>query len=1715
MSSACAWVSTSACLLLLATGASAQIVDGFDRPNAADLGNGWIEKNPQTFQIATNSVSKQAVGTGYRDNVVYRPAAENLIDVEASIEFRLTSASPGYPQILTRIQTGSVAASNSLTGYILYINNSTSQAILGRQTSTNFVTALATIALTPSLTTSDTYRLRLRSTGTNPVQLSANIERRDGTTWTVIGQAVTSDSSTARISTAGSVGFSGYVESSYSYDNFAAVDLSSGSTPVPTLSAVSPSAVTAGSSGFSLTVTGTNFVPGSLVRWNGADRATTFLSSSQLLAAVLDTDVAASGTATVTVFNPAPGGGTSQSISFSINAVVPDNPIPVLALINPASALMGSSSLQLTAIGSGFSPNSVVQWNGSARPTTFVSSTQLNAMISGTDLAQPGSAQVSVFTPIPGGGTSTTLQFVVEELPISNPLPVLISLDPSETTEGGGDLTVTLTGTDFMPATEVRWNGNSRPTTFVSSTQLRATIAASDISTAGSAEVTAFTQAPGGGSSAAQIFTVQPAVSSNPVPIVTSLNPNAATEGGSSFVLTVSGLNFLPNSVVRWNGSDRATTFVSPSVLSAAINAADIAAPGAASVAVFTPAPGGGLSGGQAFTIQPSAGAFLDAFDRPASADIGNGWIEKNPQAFALTVETARKQSVSNGYRDNVVYRPSSENTLDVEASVEFRLNASNPGYPQILTRLQTSTVAIPNVLDGYILYVNNSQSQAIMGRQAGSGFVTGLATINLAPAIDLVSTHRLRLRTTGTNPVSLAAFIERWDGSTWQVLGQATASDTGGSQITNPGSVGFSGYTESSYAFDNFSYANLSAGSNPTPNLASISPNSATEGGSAMVVTAIGSNFVPGSVVRWNGADRVTTYLSSTQLLVDVFADDIAVPGAASVSVFNPGPGGGTSAARSFTVNPASTSNPVPVLASMSPDTATEGGSAFSLTVFGSNFVPDSVVQWNGANRLTTYVSSTQLQAAVTSADISVNGSATVGVFTPGPGGGTSAGRTFTILDSGTATTPAPVVSGLSAVSAVVGNNTFTLSVLGTGFTQNTVSSWNGQARATQFVSDQQVDMTVSSGDLSIAGVNSVAVSTPAPGGGDSAPYPFFVLNTGSSFFLDDFNSPDSLNIGNGWTEKNPNAFSLVDNSIVGVETSLNVYRDNIVYRPSGEDRSDVEVGIEFVRIDDIGFPQIHARAQRDTITIPDLLESYIFYIEDNRPPTGAAAFAIGPNLVSTGECHIAEMPLSAPLQIGERYRLRLRVIGQDPVELTGTLERYSSGSWQVEFSGTVFHDAMTPPDPSYCDPEFMPPQLITAGTTGFSKWIDAPDNYDNFYWIDLASDAGMPAITSVSPTQIEVNSPPFELLVQGRNFTMNSVVLWNGQARTTLFISPTALQATIPATDLVTAGTNAIAVATPPPGGGTSSPFAFEVIPENTQINPVPSITALSPSAVTAGSADTQLTVTGAGFVPGTVVRWNGSNRQTTFVSDTTLIATVTSADVAIRGTAAVSVLSPGPGGGSSATISIPILAVGEFYDNFDRNNGSEIGNGWTEKNAAAFNIAAGRLVKNSVGSGYRDNLVYRPISDARGNVEASVEFVLASALPGYPQLLTRVQPATVASPNSLDAYILYVSNSPGQAILGRQTGGSFVSPLATLSLTEPLAIGPTYRMRLAADGTSPVALTAYIERLTPSGFTVIGQASATDTSFDRIVLPGMSAVSGYVEAAYSYDNFRDRTW
>jgi 6-phosphogluconolactonase (cycloisomerase 2 family) len=195
---------------------------------------------------------------------------------------------------------------------------------------------------------------------------------------------------------------------------------SSGSNPTPTITTMSPNSTVAGGAAFTLTINGTNFVAASMVNFGGSAPATTFVNSTQLTAAIPAASIASTGMLAVTVTNPAPGGGTSNPVNFTITSGGP-SPVPTINSFYPncvpaGEQFVNSVNNQLTVSGDNFVPSSVVRWNGTDRPTTLDSNSLgkiLTAQISASDIAAAGTAGVTVFNPPPGGGSSNSVTFTI------------------------------------------------------------------------------------------------------------------------------------------------------------------------------------------------------------------------------------------------------------------------------------------------------------------------------------------------------------------------------------------------------------------------------------------------------------------------------------------------------------------------------------------------------------------------------------------------------------------------------------------------------------------------------------------------------------------------------------------------------------------------------------------------------------------------------------------------------------------------------------------------------------------------------------------------------------------------------------------------------------------------------------------------------------------------------------------------------------------------------------------------------------------------------------------------------------------------------------------------------------------------------------------------------------------------------------------------------
>ena len=301
---------------------------------------------------------------------------------------------------------------------------------------------------------------------------------------------------------------------------------SSATNPTPTVTSIAPSSLVAGSSGQSITITGTGFIVSSVVSLNGTALPTTYVSATSLTASVPALAIAADGTAKITVANPAPGGGASGAQNFGITV-----PTAAVQSLSPQVVPQGAPAV-ITITGSGFEANSVVQWNGLPRTTTFVNSTTLQVALTAADVQNFGAGQISIANP--GLAPTTPL-----ELAIAANTPTITYVSPSTVIAYTGSSVpqqISISGSGFSPKATVQVNGKPVSVLSQSITNISLSLSASYFATPGT--ITIVVSNPG-----------TPVVSSNPGVItvtgpttpILNVSPNAVPAGSPDTTITVTG----------------------------------------------------------------------------------------------------------------------------------------------------------------------------------------------------------------------------------------------------------------------------------------------------------------------------------------------------------------------------------------------------------------------------------------------------------------------------------------------------------------------------------------------------------------------------------------------------------------------------------------------------------------------------------------------------------------------------------------------------------------------------------------------------------------------------------------------------------------------------------------------------------------------------------------------------------------------------------------------------------------------------------------------------------------------------------------------------------------------------------------------------------------------------------------------------------------------
>jgi len=1185
----------------------------------------------------------------------------------------------------------------------------------------------------------------------------------------------------------------------------------------PTIANVSPANLAAGSGATAITITGECFTAGTVALADATALATTVNGATSITATITGAQLVAAGTLNITVQHPAPGSAVSNALSVvvagpSISALTPPGPI---CAGDPGFTM-------LTIDGANFTPGAEVRWNGGALATAFVNSMQLTATIPGALAAVPGSPVITAVN-LPGGTVSPGASLTVSA-------PSVGSVAPNQASVGDAATPIVVNGSCFVPGSSIIFNGVALATTFVNTTQLTATVPAASFAVAGSFLVRAMN--PGGATSGDLPFNVL-----DPVPVLSSISPTAATAGGAAFTLTANGSAFLMGAVIEWDGAALPTAFVNSTQLTATVSSVLIAAGGTPMITVRNPAPGSLLSSPLPFVVSAPVISALTPAGPICAGD---------PAFTMLTVDGANFTPGAEVRWNGAALVTGFVNSTQLTATIPGAL-AAVPGSPVI------TAVNLPGgtVSPGASLTVSAPSVGSVVPNQASVGDAATPIALNgscFVPGSSIIF-NGVALATTFVNTTQLTATVPA---ASFAVAGSFLV------RAMNPG-----GATSGDLPFNVL---------DPVPVLSNISPTAATAGGAAFTLTANGSSFLMGAAIEWDGAALPTVFVNSTQLTATVSSALFAVAGTPAITVRNPAPGSLLSSPLPFAVS-------APVISALTPaGPICAGDPAFTmLTVDGANFTPGAEVRWNGAALVTGFVNATQLTATIPGALADVPGLAAITVVNL-PGGATSPGAPLTVSP--------PAVGSIVPNQALVGDAATPVVANGSCFVPGSDLIFDGSALQTTFVNPTQLTATVPPASLAVAG--SFLVRAMNPGGASSPDVSFNVVNSvpilssvsptgvaasgaaftltvaGSNFLAGaviewdgdvlptNFVSPNQLTatVSREFFPDGGTALITVRNppptSAVSAPLALTVTNPAPTLTSLSPSSTTVGSQAVTVRLTGAGFvpsSQAHFDGSTVSTTFVSSTELAASLGASDLQSVGSQTVLVRNPSPGGGVSNSLLFDVVAPIPTISALTPPSTAAGGVDLTLTVSGSSFESGAdveWQGSALATTFASSRSLT-------AIVPAELIAVNGTANIVVVNPSGERSSVEPFLILSPA--PVLSSISPAQADAGDSAFTLAITGEGFQQSSFAQWNGQPLPTVFQGPTQLSASVSASLVAVESAAQVTVRNLPPGGGTSGPAVFTIGPQALVSIAVSPTQIVFPPTVSGESTSRTVTVSNTG--------------------------------------------------------------------------------------------------------------------------------------------------------------------------------------------------------------------------------------------------------------------------
>jgi len=1288
---------------------------------------------------------------------------------------------------------------------------------------------------------------------------------------------------------------------------------------------------------------------------NGAAMQTTYTSGTSLQVAVPASALAAGQVANLVVSNPSPGGGSSVPSSFSIMS-----PIPMVTGLLPRSVPQGVPAT-ITVNGSGFEANSVVMYNGATRATIFVNGTTLQVSLTAADLQTFGSGQISVNNPGPGGSSTTPTDLV-----IAAAAPTIVSVSPSSVsvnTSSNVPVSISISGSGFAANATVQANGTFVPVVSQNGTNITVSVPSSFFVAAGSIQIVVSNPGtPAVQSNAATVTVVKPTPSFN-------VSPNYAAAGSPDTKIAVSGSGFFADSIVMWNDTALATTYVSANQLTAIIPASFLTGFAQASIQISTPETPGQTVPPQPFTTflslpindivyNAANGLIYASIPGSAGEGLGNAIASIDPASGVIVKtifvgsEPTRIALSSDGTQLFVGLNGAGAvrqvNLTTGTAGIQFSLGggpgvynppytaeglAVLPGQPNSvavygsngIVTIFDSGVARAKTSSGLSAYFDQNSGSLSFGSSASTLYLNSYSTSANLYALTIDSTGvtgATALGNGGGNSIqydngrlyiSSGAIL---DASSGNQVGQFSTGPTPGSLNTPaaaagpvvsdstlgrawvlPSSFSYPANSTQIIAFDETTFN--SVGSIPVTGVG-VTPSSSY-------------NNVAADLIRWGQNGLAFHTASQLYVLQSPVVKDITTSSAdLSVSIQAP-MAATTGTAFSYTVRVAN-------LGQNSASGVTLTTVLPGSVIGGTYTAPQGTCSGDGVLycRLGTIANggsaSVTISVTPTVADsLTMTGSVSSVSFDPvSSNNQANAGTTAT----GNAFNATPSVTQISPSLIQAGSATTTLTVDGTGFTAGSSILWNGQALPTTFVSAGQMTATVDSSLIQSLGWAQVSVTTPTPGGGQSAGLPLHIyqlLNVpASAISFDPFTRKIYAALPSTSTTITGNSLISIDPATGSVGAPIQVGSEpNLLSETS--DGNYLFIGLSGAK----SLGRFNLLNQTMNLTVPIVSTAF-----GNSGDVAAISIAAVPGTDS-----------SVAVEFDSFYGIGIYDISGSTGTFRSKFSQAYSGDNPVFTDATHFYAY----DADTTGAEFYRYSIDSTGAT----LIDGTTlNGFGGFGGKLAVDGGLVFGSSggiVNPG----TTPPSQVAVLplGNNASSNNlfgggIIPYQAESKAFLvgvnaagtaadyldrfdtehFTLEQQIQLpgnTISSLQGIRFGQDGLAYVIPSTTtSNTPQIFLLRgpfVVPAEATSNPAPTLSSTSQTTMSVGSGNHYLTVTGTGFLPGAVVLWNGSPRTTTFVDSAHLQVAIAAADLVTAQT--VTVMSQNPGSGNSNSLTVTL--------------------------------------------------------------------------------------------------------------------------------------------------------------------------------------------------------------